>query len=60
MHEIAAAVNGYTHSKAPLTVMGDAATTTHGTSSVEGNDKTKGEIFFSNDVTAVAIAGAGY
>ena len=58
--EIAAAVNGYTHSKAPLTVMGDAAVTTHGTSSVEGNDKTKREIFYSNDVTAVAIAGAGY
>ena len=60
MHEIAAAVNGYTHSKAPLTVMGDAATTTHGTSSVEGNDKTKSEIFFSDDVTAVAIAQSGY
>ena len=40
--------------------MADAATTTHGTSSVEGNDKTKAEIFFSNDVSAVAIAGAGY
>ena len=60
MHEIAAAANGYTHSKAPLTVMGDAATTTHGTSSVEGNDKTKDSIFFSRDVSAVAIAGAGY
>ena len=60
MQEIVATMNGYTHSKAPLTVMGDAATTTHGTSSVEGNDKTKGEIFFSNDVTAVAIAQAGY
>ena len=60
MHEIAAAVNGYTYNKAPLTVMGDAATTTHGTSSVEGNDKTKSEIFFSDDVTAVAIAQSGY
>ena len=60
MHEIAAAANGYTHNKAPLTVMGDAATTTHGTSSVEGNDKTKDSIFFSRDVTAVAIAQAGY
>ena len=60
MHEIAAAANGYTYNKAPLTVMGDAATTTHGTSSVEGNDKTKSEIFFSNDVTAVAIAQSGY
>ena len=60
MHEIVAQVNGYGHSKAPLTVMGDAATTTHGTLSREGNDKTKGEIFFSNHVTAVAIAGSGY
>ena len=60
MHEIAAYANGYGHNRAPLTVMGDAATTTHGTSSVEGNDKTKSEIFFSNDVTAVAIAQAGY
>ena len=60
MHQIAQHINGYGHSKAPLTVMGDAATTTHGTSSVEGNNKTKGEIFFSNDVTAVAIAQSGY
>ena len=60
MQEIVSYANGYTHSKAPLTVMGDAATTTHGTSSVEGNDNTKSSIFFSNDVTAVAIAQAGY
>ena len=60
MHEIVSQINGYTHNKAPLTVMGDAATTTHGTSSVEGNDKTKDAIFFSNDVTAVAIAQSGY
>ena len=60
MHELVAAINGYTYNKAPLTVMGDAATTTHGTSSVEGNDKTKNTIFFSTDVTAVAIAQAGY
>ena len=60
MHEIVQYANGYTHSKAPLTVMGDAATTTHGTSSTEGNDKTKDAIFFSHDVSAVAIAGAGY
>ena len=60
MHEIVQYANGYTHSKAPLTVMGDAATTTHGTSSVEGNDKTKNSIFFSADVTAVAIGQAGY
>ena len=50
MHEIAQYANGYGHSKAPLTVMGDAAVTTHGTSSVEGNDKTKDSIFFSHDV----------
>ena len=60
MHEIVQYANGYGHSKAPLTVMGDAATTTHGTSSTEGNDKTKDAIFFSHDVSAVAIAGAGY
>ena len=60
MHEVVQRINGYTHNKSPLTVMGDAATTTHGTSSVEGNDKTKDEIFFSNDVTAVAIAAAAY
>ena len=60
MKEIVAYANGYTHSKAPLVVMGDAATTTHNATSIEGNDKTKAEIFFSTDVTAVAIAGAGY
>ena len=60
MHEIAQYINGYGHNRAPLTVMGDAATTTHGTSSVEGNDKTKDSIFFSRDVTAVAIAQSGY
>jgi hypothetical protein len=60
MQELVAYANGYTHSKAPLTVMGDAATTTHNADSIEGNDVTKSSIFFSSDVTAVAIAGAGY
>ena len=60
MQELVAYANGYTHSKAPLVVMGDAATTTHNATSIEGNDKSKSEIFFSNHVTAVAIAGAGY
>ena len=60
MQEIVSHVNGYTHSKAPLTVMCDAATTTHGTASIEGNDKTKDSVFFSRDVTAVAIAQSGY
>ena len=60
MHEIAAAINGYTYNKAPLTVMNDAATTTVGTTSIEGNNNTKSAISFSNDVTAVAIAAAGY
>ena len=60
MAEIAAAINGYTHSKAPLKVMCDAATTTVNASSIEGNDKTKSSIFFSDDVTAVAIAQSGY
>ena len=60
MQELVSYANGYMYNKAPLTVMGDAATTTHGTSSVEGNDKTKSSIFFSTDVTAVAIAQSGY
>ena len=60
MHEIAAAINGYTYNKAPLTVMNDAATTTVGSTSIEGNNNTKNTISFSNDVTAVAIAAAGY
>ena len=51
---------GHSHVKAPLVVMGDAATTTHGTSSVEGNDKAKNTVFFSKYVTAVAIGQAGY
>ena len=59
MHEIASHINGHTL-KAPLTVMGDAATTTVNASSIEGNDNTKSTIFFSDDVTAVAIASAGY
>ena len=59
MQEIAMFANRNPHHSG-LSVMGDAATTTHGTSSVEGNDKTKSEIFFSDDVTAVAIAAAGY
>jgi hypothetical protein len=60
MQQIVEHVNGYTHSKAPLTVMGDMTTTTHGTSSVEGNDKVKSAVLFSNHVTAVAIAAAAY
>ena len=60
MQELVAYANGYTYNKAPLTVVGDAAATTHNASSIEGNDNTKSTIFFSNDVTAVAIAGAGY
>ena len=60
MREIASHINGYTHVKAPLTVMCDAAATTVNASSIEGNDNTKDTIFFSNDVTAVAIASAGY
>jgi len=60
MHEIAVAINGYTYNKAPLKVMCDAATTTVNASSIEGNDKTKSSIFFSDDVTAIAIAGAQY
>ena len=53
-------INGYAHNKSALTVMGDAAATTVNASSLEGNDNTKNTIFFSEDVTAVAIAAAGY
>ena len=60
MQDLVSAINGHTHSKTPLKVMGDAATTTVNASSIEGNDKTKSEIFFSDHVTAVAIAGAQY
>ena len=60
MQELVAAINGYTFNKAPLKVMCDAATTTVNASSIEGNDNTKDTIFFSNDVTAVAIAAEGY
>tara|TARA_R100000995_G_scaffold31858_1_gene14260 strand:+ start:1561 stop:1947 length:387 start_codon:yes stop_codon:yes gene_type:complete len=60
MQELVSYANGYSHNKAPLTVMGDMATTTHNASSIEGNDQTKDTIFFSHDVTAVAIGQAGY
>ena len=60
MQELVSYANGYTHVKAPLTVMGDAAATTVNASSIEGNDNTKSTIFFSNAVTAVAVASAGY
>ena len=60
MHEIVSAINGYTYNKAPLKVMCDAATTTVNASSIEGNDNTKSSIFFSKDVSAVAIAQSGY
>ena len=53
MHEIVQNINGYTHNKAPLKVMNDAVTTDYG-------GTTRGTISFSNDVTAVAIAAAGY
>ena len=59
MHEIASHINGHTL-KAPLTVMADAAATTVNASSIEGNDNTKSTIFFSDHVTAVAVASAGY
>jgi len=59
MHEIVQHINGHTL-KTPLTVMCDAAATTVGASSIEGDNNTKDTIFFSNDVTAVAIASAGY
>ena len=60
MQELVAAINGYTYNKAPLKVMCDAAATTVNASSIEGDDNTKDTIFFSDDVTAVAIASAGY
>jgi|TARA_R100000084_G_scaffold108197_1_gene70274 hypothetical protein len=56
MQELVAHINGYTHSKAPLQVMADAATTTVNADSIEGNDNTKSTIFFSEDVTAIGIS----
>ena len=53
MAELVSAINGYTYNKAPLKVMGDAVTTDYDAS-------TRNSIFFSDDVTAVAIAAAGY
>ena len=49
MNEIVSQINGYTHSKAPLTVMCDAVTTDYDAS-------TRSTVFFSEDVTGVAIA----
>ena len=53
MHELVSQINGYTHNKAPLKVMCDAVTTDYDAS-------TRPSVFFSEDVTAVAIAAAGY
>ena len=53
MAEIAQQINGYTYNKAPLKVMCDAVTTDYDAS-------TRSAVFFSEDVTAVAIAAAGY
>ena len=53
MNELVAAMNGYSHSKAPLSVMNDAVTTDY-------DGSTRGTLSFSKDVTAVAIAAAGY
>ena len=56
MQELVAHINGYTHNKAPLQVMADAATTTVNADSIEGDNKTKSTIFFSEDVTAIGIS----
>ena len=53
MAEIVQQINSYTYNKAPLKVMGDAVTTDY-------SGTTRNSIFFSEDVTAVAIASAGY
>lgn len=55
MHELVAYINGYSHTKSPMVVMGDLATTTVNASSIEGDDITKDAIFFSSDVTSVVI-----
>jgi len=60
MHELVQHINGYTHKRAPLTVMGDMATTTVSAASIEGDDVTKDKIFFSNHITAISIGGAQY
>ena len=59
MQQVVSYINRYPN-KSPLTVMGDMATTTHNADSIEGDNVTKDTIFFSEYVTAVAIAGAGY
>ena len=53
MNELVSQINGYSHNKAPLTVMNDAVTTDY-------DGTTRGALSFSNNVTAVAIAAAGY
>ena len=60
MQHLADYAVGNSHVDKPLVVMADAAETTHGTSSVEGNDKKKASIFFSRYVTGVTLSGAGY
>ena len=59
MQEIAAYCNRSAR-HGGLTVMGDAATTTVNADSIEGDDISKDAIFFSDDVTAVAIGAAQY
>ena len=59
MQTIAAYANRHPHHSG-LSVMGDMATTTHGTLSVEGNDKTKSTIFFSPHVTSAELGDAAY
>jgi len=60
MHQIVQHMNGYTHLKAPLTVMVDATTVSHNADSIQGDNNVRSAIFFSNDVTAISIANSGY
>ena len=59
MADIVSAANRHPHHSG-LTVVADAATTTHGTSSIQGNDNTVSAKYISRHVTGVAIAQSGY
>jgi Trp operon repressor len=52
--ELVAAMNGGPHHDG-VTVVADIATTTNGSTSIQGNDKTVQARFLSNDITSCAI-----
>ena len=52
---IAAAANRYPH-QTGFQVVADITTTTNGTSSIQGNDKTVSKVFIDRDIPAVSLA----